>query len=90
MGRAPTESEIKEFTRVRKWRVRHPGTSEIIYERCSFAEIEYRYFEGFNIMSRVNLFGVVEPFEKAHARIRRYYELDYEYRREMRIKPIAA
>lgn len=79
--RKPTPYEISEFTEIKKWRVRHPGTGENIVETCSFAEIERRWFEGFNLPF---IADINESFESANDRMKRYYEIEFDSRKEMR------
>ena len=51
-----------------------------VVERTSFAEVEYKYFEGLNIPRRI-IDGEMEDFDEAYARVKRYYAIPYEQRK---------
>lgn len=82
-----SENPTQEFTEVAQWNISHPGGGSEISETCSFVEIEYKYFEGFNIPIKL-INGVPEPFDVAYQRVRRYLQLDFETKHQLRNKII--
>lgn len=72
-------SEENEYDKIFQWKIRNLD-GLIITVTGSFAEIEYKYFEGFNLPFKIDSFGNIEPFEVAYKRMKDYYKTPYKDR----------
>jgi hypothetical protein len=75
-----------EFTKYHRWRMLISDSHKANFVTGTFADIEYKYFEGYNIPYKINWLGITEPFESAYDRMKRYYKLTYDERKSLRSK----
>lgn len=80
-----TLKEIKEYATPCLWMIKGDQSNDPIVEFNSFAEIEHKYFEGYNLPYLIIKENEkLEPFEKACDRMKKYYKLSFETRKLLR------
>ena len=58
-----------EFLTLKRWRIKHPGTSETLYFVGTFKEVMTKWFEGWNVPVLMNDGKVCEDFSASYSRV---------------------